>query len=99
MKAYQINEHFLVVFVLSSAGMYIKEFVHGDLDRTRPNLGTIMCYNQSADIVQLDVVKLYEKLNAETEFDFFHVIAQVDPLIHYQSQIYQWSLFFLFIAN
>lgn len=35
-------EKHLVVYVLSSAGTYIKEFIHGDLERTVPNLGGIL---------------------------------------------------------
>ncbi|KAK1261371.1 hypothetical protein QJS04_geneDACA001312 [Acorus gramineus] len=35
------------------AGTYIKEFVHGDLGRTQPNIGTIL--GCRAEIVQLDV--------------------------------------------
>lgn len=34
----KINDNWLMVYVLSSAGTYIKEFIHSDLDRTVPNL-------------------------------------------------------------
>ena len=47
--------------VLAAAGTYIKEFVHGDLDRTLPNLGTLL--DTEADIIQLDVIYLYEKMD------------------------------------
>ena len=32
---------------------YIKEFVHGDFGRTKPNLGNLL--NSETDILQLDV--------------------------------------------
>lgn len=32
---------------------YIKEFVHGDFGRTKPNIGSLM--NMTADILELDV--------------------------------------------
>lgn len=32
---------------------YIKEFVHGDFGRTKPNIGSLM--NVTADILELDV--------------------------------------------
>eukprot|EP00850_Spirogloea_muscicola_P001977 SM000007S20937 [mRNA] locus=s7:998716:1003912:- [translate_table: standard] len=36
------------------AGTYVKEFVHGDLGRTQPNLGSLL--GCEADILQLDVM-------------------------------------------
>lgn len=38
------------------AGSYVKEFVHGDLGRTRPNLATII--GQQCDILALDVLEI-----------------------------------------
>lgn len=32
---------------------YVKEFVHGDFGRTKPNLGNLL--NSETDILQLDV--------------------------------------------
>lgn len=58
-----INSHFFVLFVLSSAGTYIKEFVHGDLGRTTPNVCTLL--DAEVDIYQLDVMDLYEKVTPE----------------------------------
>ncbi|CAK7346076.1 unnamed protein product [Dovyalis caffra] len=37
----------------SQAGTYIKEFVHGDLGRTHPSIGSIL--RCRAEILQLDV--------------------------------------------
>jgi tRNA pseudouridine synthase 10 len=39
-------------------GTYIKEFVHGDLERTLPNFGTLI--GKKVDILQLDVGSLKE---------------------------------------
>ncbi|KYR02075.1 hypothetical protein DLAC_00875 [Tieghemostelium lacteum] len=52
-----ISPHFFVLDVLgASAGTYIKEFVHGDLGRTLPNVGTLL--GCDADILQLDVLNV-----------------------------------------
>lgn len=34
MRAYRINDHFLVLKIITSSGTYVKEFVNGDLGRT-----------------------------------------------------------------
>ena len=39
LKIKRINDFCYLVFVLSSAGTYIKEFIHGDLHRTVPSFG------------------------------------------------------------
>ncbi|EGG22674.1 hypothetical protein DFA_04804 [Cavenderia fasciculata] len=52
--------HIFTLDVWAQAGTYIKEFVHGDLGRTTPNVGSIL--NCEADILQLDV------LNVELDF-------------------------------
>lgn len=49
----KINDHFMILEVVSSAGTYIKEFIHGDLMRTQPSLGSII--ESECDIIQLDV--------------------------------------------
>ncbi|KAF2077516.1 hypothetical protein CYY_001215 [Polysphondylium violaceum] len=50
-----ISPHFFVLDVIGAqAGTYIKEFVHGDLGRTTPNIGSLL--NCEADILQLDVM-------------------------------------------
>ncbi|CAK74082.1 unnamed protein product (macronuclear) [Paramecium tetraurelia] len=64
----KINEKWLLVYVLSSAGTYIKEFIHSDLDRTVPNLCSLL--QNECDIYQLDVIKLYEKINEAVIIDF-----------------------------
>ena len=57
--------------MLASAGTYIKEFVHGDLERTLPNLGNML--NSECDIIQLDVIKLYEKYDPTIIEDFMNI--------------------------
>ena len=49
----QLSPHFIVLSLKTSAGTYIKEFVHGDLGRTQPNVGSLL--GCEADILQLDV--------------------------------------------
>ena len=44
-----INQHYFVLKVLASAGTYIKEFVHGDLGRTVPSIGSLL--DNEADIL------------------------------------------------
>ncbi|KAH7663346.1 Pseudouridine synthase protein [Dioscorea alata] len=46
------SQHFLL-HLCTQAGTYIKEFVHGDLGRTHPSLGSIL--GCRAEILQLDV--------------------------------------------
>ena len=75
-----MNEHFMVLHVLASAGTYIKEFVHGDLGRTVPNIGTYL--DTEVDILQLDVSNVYDSveqvdINAPSLFD----IKIKEPLI------------------
>lgn len=51
-----INDHWFVFDIETQAGTYIKEFIHGDLGRTLPNLGTLL--QSRMDILQLDVVEM-----------------------------------------
>ncbi|KAF9160922.1 putative tRNA pseudouridine synthase Pus10 [Actinomortierella ambigua] len=51
---------FMIVHLHTEAGTYIKEFVHGDLGRNTPNLGTIA--GCEVDIMELDV------MNVDLEF-------------------------------
>mmetsp|Transcript_12778 Transcript_12778/g.21602 ORF Transcript_12778/g.21602 Transcript_12778/m.21602 type:complete len:87 (-) Transcript_12778:7-267(-) len=62
LKVVRINKHYFILHVLASAGTYIKEFVHGDLGRTTPNVGGIL--NCEADILQLDVTEVYDSVEA-----------------------------------
>ena len=53
MSAQYINEKHFLLHLCTSAGTYIKEFVHSDFGRTVPNLCSIM--KQQVDIINLDV--------------------------------------------
>ena len=48
--------------VIASAGTYIKEFVHGDLGRTKPSIGEIL--ESEADILQLDVANVFDNIDS-----------------------------------
>jgi tRNA U54 and U55 pseudouridine synthase Pus10 len=37
-----ISTHYFLLTLTTSAGTYVKEFVHGDLGRTRPNVGELL---------------------------------------------------------
>ena len=53
-----LGPHFLLLRLQTSAGTYVKEWVHGDLGRTSPSLSSIL--GTQADILQLDVVRLFD---------------------------------------
>ncbi|XP_036291316.1 tRNA pseudouridine synthase Pus10 isoform X2 [Pipistrellus kuhlii] len=53
MEACYVDAHHFRLQLKTQAGTYIKEFVHGDFGRTKPNLGSLM--NVTADILELDV--------------------------------------------
>ncbi|XP_005525571.1 PREDICTED: putative tRNA pseudouridine synthase Pus10 [Pseudopodoces humilis] len=53
MKSEYIDEHHFRLHLKTQAGTYIKEFVHGDFGRTKPNIGALL--NRTADILELDV--------------------------------------------
>ena len=53
LRAEKVNDHFMILDVISSAGTYIKEFVHSDLMRTEPSIKSLL--DCDVDILQLDV--------------------------------------------
>lgn len=53
----EIKRHFLILSLDTQAGTYIKEFVHGDLGRTQPNLASIAGV-KGADLIELDVTEV-----------------------------------------
>ena len=53
-----LNDHYFLLKLCTSAGTYVKEFCHGDLGRTSPSISSIL--GCQADILQLDVVWLYD---------------------------------------
>ncbi|CAE7898703.1 Pus10 [Symbiodinium sp. KB8] len=48
-----LNPHYFKLRVCAQAGMYIKEFVHGDLGRTIPSMRSLL--GGQVEILQLDV--------------------------------------------
>ena len=53
MSTQYINEQHFLLHLCTSAGTYIKEFIHSDFGRTVPNLCDIL--RQQVDIINLDV--------------------------------------------
>jgi hypothetical protein len=54
-----LNPHFGIVTLHASAGAYIKEFIHGDLGRTKPSFSDVVFGKQTkCDILQLDVLEV-----------------------------------------
>lgn len=49
------REKVFVLHLLTEAGTYIKEFVHGDFGRTKPSLATLLS-NCDTDLIELDVM-------------------------------------------
>lgn len=58
-----LNEHFFLMRLVTSAGAYVKEFVHGDLGRTKPSIASLL--HTQAEILQLDVVWLYDEIETK----------------------------------
>jgi tRNA pseudouridine synthase 10 len=56
-----LSPHFFVLGLVTSAGTYVKEFCHGDLGRTTPNVGSLL--GCETDILQLDVLELHDDRN------------------------------------
>lgn len=42
MQTTWINKHFFILELVTSAGAYVKEFVHGDRGRTVPSVGSLL---------------------------------------------------------
>ncbi|TYZ56992.1 hypothetical protein PybrP1_008904 [[Pythium] brassicae (nom. inval.)] len=57
-KCEVLNKHYMLLRLTTSAGTYVKEFVHGDRGRTLPNVSSIL--GCDADILQLDVENLLD---------------------------------------
>ena len=54
LSAVLIDPYHFRLRLTTQAGTYVKEFVHGDFGRTKPNLTTIL--NRFVDILELDVL-------------------------------------------
>lgn len=71
LKAEYINPHFFKLHLLASAGTYIKEFVHSDLGRTVPNIGSLL--ESRCDILQLDVTNLFTPEELPSDDSIFDI--------------------------
>ena len=71
----RINKYTGLLFLLTSAGTYIKEFVHGDLNRTVPNMGMIL--GCKCDIIQLDVMDLYSDYSQESVQKYEELVDKI----------------------
>jgi len=52
LEAIRIDEHWFRLHLSTSAGTYVKEFVHGDCGRTKPSISSLL--GSKTDIVELD---------------------------------------------
>ncbi len=57
-KTEMFNNHYFLLSLTTSAGAYVKEFVHGDFGRTFPSISSI--FDSRTEILQLDVTYLYD---------------------------------------
>jgi tRNA pseudouridine(54/55) synthase len=51
-KGHRVDDHYFRLHLSTSAGTYVKEFVHGDLGRTVPSISTLL--GCTTDIMELD---------------------------------------------
>merc|ERR1712126_611240 len=63
-----LDDYHFRIGLETEAGTYIKEFVHGDLGRTRPNLKEIL--DKEVDILLLDVEKVDVVWPLPPDFEF-----------------------------
>ncbi|KAI6184048.1 TRNA pseudouridine(55) synthase [Aphelenchoides bicaudatus] len=55
-RAFQMDDYHFMLKLETQAGTYIKEFVHGDLNRTTPSVGELLGVGaDKVDILELDV--------------------------------------------
>lgn len=59
-----LTKNYFLLRVVTSAGTYVKEFVHGDFGRTHPSVSSIL--ECKTDITQLDVIWLYDNFGDRT---------------------------------
>lgn len=57
-SAIRIDDHYFQLHISTDAGTYVKEFVHGDLGRTVPNVSTLL--GCKTDILELDCEGIQE---------------------------------------
>ena len=56
MKTEYVNPHHFILEIEASGGTYIMEFVHGDLGRTRPNVGEILVEYEKSNECRISIV-------------------------------------------
>lgn len=61
------REDLFKLTVTTQAGTYVKEFVHGDFNRTKPNIGQII--GADVDILALDVTSINLDWPKAVEYD------------------------------
>lgn len=71
-----LNPHYFIMDIDTSAGAYVKEFVHGDLGRTLPSVSSVL--NCQAQILQLDVTWLYDGFGERFPISVQQESGQVD---------------------
>lgn len=76
LKTLYLNEHYFVLSLNTSAGTYVKEFVHGDFGRTVPNVSSIL--GTRADILQLDVTWLFDSFRGGGCLELNEVVSLGD---------------------
>lgn len=62
MSTQYINSTSFQLDLCTSSGTYIKEYVHSDNGRTQPNIGSMLGDGYSAEIIQLDVMQLFDHI-------------------------------------
>ena len=75
MQTELLSDHFFTLRMTTSAGAYVKEFVHGDLGRTVPSIGSLL--HCQADILQLDVLGIDDDKLKATENSTQEVVAEM----------------------
>jgi len=60
LRTQRLTSNAFLLHLTTTAGAYVKEFVHGDWGRTQPNVSSIL--RCQAAIIQLDVARLHDDL-------------------------------------
>jgi tRNA pseudouridine(54/55) synthase len=52
-----LSKRFIKIYLTTTAGTYVKEFVHGDFNRTQPSIKSLLNVN-GADLIELNVLSI-----------------------------------------
>ncbi len=77
MHATRINAHFMMLELTTSAGAYVKEFVHGDRGRTTPSVGSLLVSH-----LPLSAYSCFVRVCAVTARNVHLAICRVVKLIY-----------------